>query len=69
MNPIVISRSEKESVLIEGSVNAVRISIQIKQVRALLVCVVSVCVCVYTRSLTTLPCTWFCLWAFVAGRL
>ena len=31
MNPIVISRSEKESVLIEGSVNALRISIQIKQ--------------------------------------
>lgn len=31
LNPIVISRSPQERILIEGSVNAVRISIKIKQ--------------------------------------
>ncbi|VEL28204.1 unnamed protein product [Protopolystoma xenopodis] len=31
LNPVVISRNEKERVLVEGSVNSVRISICIKQ--------------------------------------
>ncbi|KAJ3377291.1 Arp complex subunit [Lobulomyces angularis] len=31
LNPIVISRNENESVLIEGSINSVRFSIKIKQ--------------------------------------
>ncbi|KAG8760431.1 Arp complex subunit [Serendipita sp. 396] len=31
LNPLVISRNEKEQVLIEGSVNSVRMSIRIKQ--------------------------------------
>ncbi|GAU87339.1 hypothetical protein RvY_00209-2 [Ramazzottius varieornatus] len=31
LNPVVISRNEKERVLIEGSVNSVRVSIAIKQ--------------------------------------
>ena len=33
LTPVVISRNEKERVLIEGSVNSLRISIAIKQVR------------------------------------
>ena len=32
LTPVVISRNEKERVLIEGSVNSLRISIAIKQV-------------------------------------
>ncbi|VDQ07774.1 unnamed protein product [Trichobilharzia regenti] len=31
LNPVIISRNEKERVLIEGSVNSVRVSISIKQ--------------------------------------
>ncbi|CAH0773644.1 unnamed protein product [Bemisia tabaci] len=31
LNPVVISRNEKEKVLIEGSINSVRISISVKQ--------------------------------------
>ncbi|XP_055334642.1 actin-related protein 2/3 complex subunit 4 isoform X1 [Paramacrobiotus metropolitanus] len=31
LNPVVISRNEKERVLIEGSINSVRVSIAIKQ--------------------------------------
>lgn len=31
LNPVVISRNEKEKVLIEASINSVRISISIKQ--------------------------------------
>ncbi|CAH8829408.1 unnamed protein product [Trichobilharzia szidati] len=31
LNPVVISRNEKERVLIEGSINSVRVSISIKQ--------------------------------------
>ena len=31
LNPIVVSRSEKERVLIEPSINSVRISIAVKQ--------------------------------------
>ena len=33
LTPVVISRNEKEKVLIEGSVNSIRISIAVKQVR------------------------------------
>ena len=33
LTPVVVSRNEKERVLIEGSVNSIRISIAIKQVR------------------------------------
>ena len=32
LNPVIISRNEKESVLIEPSINSIRISIAIKQV-------------------------------------
>ena len=32
LTPVVISRNEKEKVLIEGSVNSIRISIAVKQV-------------------------------------
>ena len=32
LTPIVISRNEKEKVLIEGSINSLRISIAVKQV-------------------------------------
>ena len=32
MTPVVVSRSEKERVMIEGSINSIRISIAIKQV-------------------------------------
>jgi len=32
LTPVVISRNEKERVLIEGSVNSLRISIAVKQV-------------------------------------
>jgi len=32
LTPVVISRNEKEKVLIEGSVNSLRISIAVKQV-------------------------------------
>lgn len=39
LTPVVISRNEKERVLIEGSVNSLRISIAIKQVRHHLVLV------------------------------
>ncbi|CAH8470364.1 unnamed protein product [Schistosoma intercalatum] len=31
LNPVIISRNEKERVLIEGSINSVRVSIAIKQ--------------------------------------
>lgn len=31
LNPVVISRNEKEKVLIEGSINSIRISVMIKQ--------------------------------------
>lgn len=31
MNPVVIARSEQEKVLVEGSVNSVRISVMIKK--------------------------------------
>ena len=33
LNPIVVSRNDKERVLIEASVNAVRVSIAVKQER------------------------------------
>lgn len=33
MQPVIISRNEKEKVLIEGSINSVRVSIAVKQVR------------------------------------
>ncbi len=33
LQPVVISRNEKEKVLIEGSINSVRVSIAVKQVR------------------------------------
>lgn len=33
LTPVVISRNEKEKVLIEGSINSLRISIAVKQVR------------------------------------
>lgn len=36
LTPVVISRNEKERVLIEGSVNSIRISIAIKQVSVVL---------------------------------
>ena len=32
MNPLIISRNENERVMIEGSVNSIRISIAIKKV-------------------------------------
>jgi actin related protein 2/3 complex subunit 4 len=32
LTPVVVSRSEKERVFIEGSINSVRVSIAIKQV-------------------------------------
>lgn len=32
LQPVVISRNEKEKVLIEGSINSVRVSIAVKQV-------------------------------------
>ena len=32
LTPVVISRNEKEKVLIEGSINSLRISIAVKQV-------------------------------------
>jgi len=35
LTPVVISRNEKEKVLIEGSVNSLRISIAVKQVSML----------------------------------
>jgi actin related protein 2/3 complex, subunit 4 len=31
LNPVVVSRSEKEAVLIEASINSVRVSIKVKQ--------------------------------------
>lgn len=33
LTPLVVSRNEKEKVMIEGSINSVRVSIAIKQVR------------------------------------
>ena len=33
LTPVVVSRNEKEKVLIEGSINSIRVSIMIKQVR------------------------------------
>ncbi|NXD81699.1 ARPC4 protein, partial [Halcyon senegalensis] len=33
LQPVIISRNEKEKVLIEGSINSVRVSIAVKQVR------------------------------------
>lgn len=33
LQPVVISRNDKEKVLIEGSINSVRVSIAVKQVR------------------------------------
>jgi len=35
LNPVVISRNQNERILIEGSVNSVRISIAVKQVKSL----------------------------------
>lgn len=35
LTPVVVSRNEKEKVLIEGSVNSIRVSIAIKQVQFL----------------------------------
>lgn len=32
LQPVIISRNEKEKVLIEGSINSVRVSIAVKQV-------------------------------------
>ena len=32
LTPLVVSRNEKEKVLIEGSINSVRVSIAVKQV-------------------------------------
>lgn len=32
LTPVVVSRNEKEKVLIEGSINSIRVSIAIKQV-------------------------------------
>ena len=32
LTPLVVSRNEKEKVLIEGSINSIRVSIAIKQV-------------------------------------
>lgn len=32
LTPLVVSRNEKEKVMIEGSINSVRVSIAIKQV-------------------------------------
>ena len=32
MTPLVVSRNEKEKVMIEGSINSIRVSISIKQV-------------------------------------
>lgn len=34
LQPVVISRNDKEKVLIEGSINSVRVSIAVKQVNA-----------------------------------
>jgi len=34
LQPVVISRNDKEKVLIEGSINSVRVSIAVKQVSA-----------------------------------
>ena len=33
LTPVVVSRNEKERVQIEGSINSIRVSIAIKQVR------------------------------------
>lgn len=33
LQPVLISRNDKEKVLIEGSINSVRVSIAVKQVR------------------------------------
>ena len=33
LTPLVVSRNEKEKVMIEGSINSVRVSIAIKQVK------------------------------------
>lgn len=33
LQPVIISRNDKEKVLIEGSINSVRVSIAVKQVR------------------------------------
>lgn len=38
LQPVLISRNEKEKVLIEGSINSVRVSIAVKQVRVKMVC-------------------------------
>ena len=34
LNPVIISRNQNERILIEGSVNSVRISIAVKQVKS-----------------------------------
>lgn len=34
LQPVIISRNDKEKVLIEGSINSVRVSIAVKQVSA-----------------------------------
>jgi len=33
LNPVIVSRNQNERILIEGSVNSVRISIAVKQVK------------------------------------
>jgi len=35
LNPVIISRNQNERILIEGSVNSVRISIAVKQVKSI----------------------------------
>lgn len=37
LQPVLISRNDKEKVLIEGSINSVRVSIAVKQVREQLI--------------------------------
>lgn len=41
LQPVLISRNDKEKVLIEGSINSVRVSIAVKQVRKQSGCVMN----------------------------
>lgn len=48
LQPVVISRNDKEKVLIEGSINSVRVSIAVKQVRN--IHYLALWLCSYTRT-------------------
>lgn len=51
LQPVIISRNDKEKVLIEGSINSVRVSIAVKQVSQATFCVlVSLCLDPNTKT-------------------